>query len=199
MDFQKVKISEVASITTGLVVKRKEAEISENIVQSYKMLTLKSFDQNGWLINDELDMFQSTEVLDNKYLTQKGDVITRLSYPHTAIAINEEHEGILVPSLFVIIRLEIDYLLPEYLSIYLNSDIMKRFYSQNAIGSTIQIIKTSMLKDIAVNFPGPVKQKKIIELNKLTIKEKILLNTLIEEKTKYNKEILNSLITGRIK
>lgn len=199
LHFQNIKISDIGSITTGLVVKRKEAEIIEHTVKSYKMLTLKGFEPDGWFNVEELEDFHSAEELDDKYLTKEGDVIIRLSYPHTAIAIGKEHEGCLISSLFVIVRLEIDYLNPEYLSIYLNSESMKRFYAKSAIGSAIQIIKTSMLKDIAVSFPELEKQKQVIKLNRLIIKEKVLLNKLIEEKTKYNREIINNLITGRIK
>lgn len=199
MHFQNIKISDIGSITTGLVVKRKEAESPVHTVKSYKMLTLKSFEPDGWLNTEELEVFQSAVELDDKYLTRKGDVIIRLSYPHTAIVIGKEQEGYLIPSLFVIVRLDIDYLNPEYLSIYLNSENMKRFYAKRAIGSAIQIIKTSMLKEIIVSFPEMEKQKKIVEFNRLIIKEKILLTRLMEEKTKYNKEIINSLITGRIK
>lgn len=199
MHFHNIKISDIGSITTGLVVKRKEAEIAEHTVKSYKMLTLKSFEPDGWLNSEELEDFNSAEELDDKYLCKEGDVIIRLSYPHTAIAIGKEHEGYLISSLFVIVRLATDYLNPEYLSIYLNSENMKRFYAKSAIGSAIQIIKTSMLKDIAVSFPELEKQKQVIKLNRLIIKEKVLLNKLIEEKTKYNREIINNLITGRIK
>lgn len=196
MDFQNVKINEVGSITTGLVIKRKEAELSLDTAKSYKMLTLKSFEADGQLNTKELDVFQSTEKLDDKYLTRKGDVIIRLSHPHTAIAIGKEQEGYLIPSLFVVIRLDVDYLDPEYLSIYLNSENMRRFYAKRAVGSAIQIIKTSMLKEIIVSFPEMKKQKEIVEFNRLIIREKALLSSLIEEKTKYNKEIISSLITG---
>lgn len=194
--FQNIKISDIGDITTGLVVKRKEAELSEYAVKKYKMLTLKSFEQDGWLNTDELEIFQSVEELDKKYLTQKGDVIIRLSYPHTAIFIDKEHEEFVISSLFAIIRLSVEYLLPEYLSIYLNSERMRGIYAKSAIGSAIQVIKTSMLKQITVKFPDLERQKKIIELNRLMIKEKILLTRLIEEKIKYNKEAINKLITG---
>lgn len=141
MDSQKIKIGEVGSITTGLVVKRKQAELSERVIQTYKMLTLKSFEQDGWLNTQELEIFQSSEVLDDKYLTQEGDVIIRLSYPYASIVINKEHAGFLISSLFVVVRLGRNDLLPDYLSIYLNSESMKRYYSKSAIGSTFKSLK----------------------------------------------------------
>ncbi len=194
MNFEKRRIGDVASITTGLVVKRKQAELPEDSVRKYKILTLKSFNQDGWLNTEDLEVFESSEILDDKYLTQEGDVIIRLSHPNTAIHIEKEQVGYLIPSLFAVIRLESDILLPSYLNIYLKSDFIKKFYEKFAIGSTIQIIKTSMLKDISVRFPRIEQQQQIVEVHKLIAKEKALLSQLIKEKSKYHNGIINKLI-----
>lgn len=193
MKFEEQKIGDLASVTTGLVVKRKQAELPEDIVARYKMLTLKSFEQEG-LNTDELEIFDCSEQLDHKYLTKEGDIVIRLSHPNTAIIIDREQEGYLIPSLFAVIRLGTNALLPEYLSIYLNSDLMKRFYVKGAVGSTIQIIKTSMLKDLVIRFPSLERQLKVVELNRLIVKEKKLLSELVAEKSKYHNAIINKMI-----
>jgi restriction endonuclease S subunit len=108
--------------------------------------------------------------------------------------IDKTHVGFLIPSLFAVIRLKTKLLLPDYLNIYLNSDLMKRFYAKGAIGSTIQIIKTSMLKDVLVRFPNLEEQQKLVEVNRLMAKERELLTQLVAEKTKYHNEIINKLI-----
>lgn len=194
MELEKIKLSHIASIGSGLVVKRKQALNDTQIVKQYRMLTLKSFQQSGWLNIDELEDFQSNEELDKKYLTQKGDVIVRLSNPNTAIAISKNDTGILIPSLFAIIRLESHEVLADYLSIFLNSDYMKRIYTKRSVGSTIQIIKTSMLKDVGIELKSIENQKKVVELNTLIVKEKKLLEQLLEEKTKLHNLIINKII-----
>lgn len=194
MDFEERRIGDLASVTTGLVVKRKQAELPEEIVTTYNMLTLKSFEQDGWLNTNELETFESSEHLDHKYLTKEGDVVIRLSHPNTAIIIDRKQEGYLFPSLFAVIRLGTNALLPEYLSIYLNSDVMKRFYVKSAIGSAIQIIKTSMLKDAVIRFPSLERQVKVVELNRLIAREKKLLSELAAEKSKYHNAIINKMI-----
>ena len=196
MKLETKKLGEIASITTGLVVKRKQAELSVDIIKRYKMLTLKSFDHDGWLNIEELDCFDSSEMIDDKYLTREGDVVIRLSYPNTAIVVNKDDVGLLIPSLFVSMRLNIQTLLPEYLTIYLNSDAMKKFYNINSFGSAVKIIKTSVLRDVQVEFPNLEQQKKIVELHKLMQKEKVLYEDLINEKTKYNIEIIKKLLSG---
>ncbi|MHB8170755.1 MAG: restriction endonuclease subunit S [Thermincolia bacterium] len=194
MNFEKRRIGDMGSITTGLVVKRKQAELPEDIFKKYKMLTLKSFDQHGLLNIEDLETFESNELLDDKYLTQEGDVIVRLSHPNTAILVAKGQVGYLIPSLFVVIRLETHILLPGYLNIYLNSDLMKKFYAKTAVGSTIQIIKTSMLKDVMVRFPSIEQQQQIVEVYRLISKEKALLSQMVIEKSKYHNSIINKLI-----
>lgn len=196
--FETKKLGDIAKINTGLVVKRKQAGLSEEVFANYKMLTLKSFEQEGWLNENELDYFDSIEQLGSKYLTCKGDVVIRLSYPNKAIAINKDNEGILIPSLFAVIRLSDSTILPDYLSIYLNSDEMKEFYAKTVIGSAIQIIKTSLLNEVIVKAPDIETQQKVIELYTLMRKEKVLLEELMEEKARYNKTVLRKLITGGI-
>ncbi|WKY46651.1 restriction endonuclease subunit S [Eubacteriaceae bacterium ES3] len=188
-----MKLNDIASINSGLVVRRKQAEQEEEIVKEYQMLTLKSFDSGGWLNKDELELFVSAEDLDKKYLTRAGDIIIRLSSPNTAITISEDDEGYLVPSLFAIVRVESDLFHQEYLGIYLNSQYIKKVYARSAVGSTIQIIKTSMLRELEIPMQEVEKQRQIIKVSKLIMREKHLLQLLVEEKNRYHDAIMKNL------
>lgn len=189
-----VKLGDIASIGSGLVVKRKQAMQEDEVVKEYQMITLKSFDPGGWLNTKELELFESTEILDQKYLTQVGDIIIRLSSPNTAISISEEIAGCLVPSLFAIVRCDVEDVLPEYLGIYLNSENIKKVYSRSAVGTSIQIIKTSMLRELQIPVQAVEKQRQIVEVNNLIMKEKLLLQHLVEEKNKYHDAIMKKLL-----
>ncbi len=191
-----VKLGEIASISSGLVTKRKQAMNNDEIKKQYRVLTLKSFEQNGWLNSREIDVFDSGEVLDEKYLSRKGDVIVRLSNPNTAIAIDEENVGILITSLFAIIRLDTQEVLPKYLSIFLNSDLMKKIYAKSSVGSAIQIIKTSILKNVEVLLKSIEKQKQIVKINELITRERVLLEALLDEKIKYHHAVLSRIINN---
>lgn len=193
MNHVEIKLGDIATIGTGLVVKRKQAMDSSEVVKEYQMLTLKSFEQGGWLNTNELEVFKSNEELDEKYITKTGDVIVRLSSPNTAIAVNNEISGLLVPSLFAIVRVEAEYIDPEYLSVYLNSDSMKRIYARSSVGTAIQIIKTSMLKELVIPIQTLEKQKQIVEINKLAVRERLLLERLLDEKIKYHNMIMNKV------
>ncbi|NLP45268.1 MAG: restriction endonuclease subunit S, partial [Peptococcaceae bacterium] len=97
-----VKLGDISSITTGQVIKRKEARPGDMDAIQYRILTLKSFDEDGFLVKEELDTFKAFEEIESKYITSKGDIVVRLSMPFTTITIDKESEGILIPSLFVV-------------------------------------------------------------------------------------------------
>lgn len=193
---ENVKLGDIADIITGLVVKRKEATKGYDLYSEYKLLTLKSFDQNGWLIEENLEKFKSLEEIDQKYLTSAGDVIVRMSYPYTSIYISKKQEHMIVPSLFVIVRTTSNSLSPEYISLYLNSDIMKKQYSKESSGSVIQTLKTSSFKNLEIPCLELNFQEKAIQLNDLMKKEKILLLKLMEQKELFNNSVMTQILNG---
>lgn len=191
-----VKLGDISSITTGQVIKRKEARPGDVDAIQYRILTLKSFDEDGYLVKEELDSFKASEKIESKYITSKGDIVVRLSMPFTSITIDEESEGILIPSLFVAIRVNCNDILPSYLSLYLNSNKMKKQYIKEARGSAIQILKTSAFKEFEIMIPDMSIQEQAVTLNELLMREKRLLQLLIKENNKRNQIIFDNMITG---
>lgn len=191
-----VKLGDISSITTGQVIKRKEARPGDMDAIQYRILTLKSFDEDGFLVKEELDSFKASEEIESKYITSKGDIVVRLSMPFTSITIDEESEGILIPSLFVAIRVNCKDILPSYLSLYLNSNKMKKQYIKEARGSAIQILKTSAFKEFEIMIPDMSTQEQSVTLNEVMMREKRLLQLLIKENNKRNQIILEKMITG---
>ncbi len=191
-----VKLGDISSITTGQVIKRKEARPGDVDAIQYRILTLKSFDEDGYLVKEELDSFKASEKIESKYITSKGDIVVRLSMPFTTITIDKESEGILIPSLFVVIRINSNDILPSYLTLYLNSNKMKKQYIREARGSAIQILKTSAFKEFEIMIPDMSIQEQAVTLNELMMREKRLLQLLIKENNKRNQIILENMITG---
>ena len=191
-----VKLGDISSITTGQVIKRKEARPGDVDAIQYRILTLKSFDEDGFLVKEEIDSFKASEEIESKYITSKGDIVVRLSMPFTSITIDEESEGILIPSLFVVIRINSNDILPSYLSLYLNSNKMKKQYMREARGTAIQILKTSAFKEFVIMLPDMGMQEQTVALNELMMREKRLLQLLIKEYNKRNQIILENMITG---
>jgi restriction endonuclease S subunit len=183
-----------ADIMVGLVLKRKEAEEGKPTKYKYKALTLKSFNSEGWIDKKYLDDFESSEILDDRYLCLKGDVIIKLTPPYTAVSIDDETKGYVVPSQFIIIRLIDMMLTPEYLALFLNSDKVKKHISITATGMTVPMIKTGTLKELEIPIVHKEKQTQIAEVSKLIIKERHLLYKMISEKEKYYQALTEAMI-----
>ena len=186
-----MKLSKIADISSGLVLARKKSSTSKGF--AYELLTLKSFDENGYIEDDFLDDFISEEKIKEQYLTKEGDIVVRLSAPNTAVYITKKQEGIIIPSLFVIIRSNSSSIISQFLQIYLNSEKCKRQLAADTIGSVLSIVKTSSFKEIDIPKYTMDKQKNIINLNELVVKEKRLLNQLLNEKEKYHKAIMSKM------
>ena len=95
----------------------------------------------------------------------------------------------MVPSNFAIIRLINKNINGEFIKFYLNSKKGKKEILKVSGGSNLNTINIANLKQIEIKNLDEEKQKKFIEINRLFIKEEVLLTELIEEKRKF----LNSI------
>jgi restriction endonuclease S subunit len=190
-------LKDVADISTGLVIQRKIATLPNDIKQSYRLLTLKSLEDDGWINDEYIENFDSNEILDEKYLTSTGDIIIRLSAPYTCTPI-EKHEdvGLIVPSQFAVIRLIKDKVISGYLAFALNSDLIKERYIRTSLGATIPVIRVGTLKSTEIHLPPLSNQKTISHIRSLQVKKKQLqhkLNIFEEEK---NRQIERKIMEG---
>lgn len=189
------KLSDLFTINSGVVFKRLEAPPGAP-GNEYKIITLKSINELGYIDNEYLDNFKSKKEITEKHIAKVGDIIVRLSNPYTAVYIDEKTEGAVISSLFAILRPKGNQVLSEYASIFLNSDYIKRQYHRDASGSALQMIKTSSLKDYKAIIPTKEKQKAIIDISKLSIRELHLMERLLEQKQLYHKGLIQELIKG---
>jgi restriction endonuclease S subunit len=192
-----MKLEEISEISTGLVIKRKTADHEKDIKKIYKLLTLRSFEEDGWINDDYLESFNSSEKLDSKYLTSVGDIVIRLSAPYTCIPIeNKTDINLVVPSQFALIRLNKDKIQPGYLAYALNSDIVKAIYIRTSLGATIPVIRVGTLKNTDVHLPSIDKQKIISQIRVLQVKKRQLQHKLIDLEEEKMKQIERKIMEG---
>lgn len=110
-----MKLGELATVRSGLVLSRKQARKGTPVKMRYPLLSFRAIHPNGYIDMEQLDGFDAAEQLSPEYLTQIGDVIIRLTSPYTAVLIDEASAGMVVSSNFVIIRVDRSRLLPGYL------------------------------------------------------------------------------------
>ena len=179
-----MKLSELATIKTGLVIARKQAKQPYSEVIWYKQLNLRSIHPEGYIERTYVEDFGAKETLPAEYLTQSGDIVVRLTTPYTAVLIDEEWKGVVVPSHFVIIRPD-NRLLPEYLYWLLNTKKIREKLTQNVSSIMIGTIKPKSYACLDIEILSLEQQQRIARLNLLAKKELDLLERLKEQKKLY--------------
>ncbi len=189
-----MKLYDIATIRTGLVLSRKKAKLHGDIKHYYKQITLKSFSNSTTLQTQFFDDFISIEEIDETYISRVGDIIVRLREPNTAVYINEKSAGLVIPSLFAIVRVNDKTVDNTFLAYYLNSMEVRKVLERELKGTTISMIKTKDLGNLLLNLPPVDVQKNMVKLMVLSEKEIALLDKLKEKKQQYAQSALNTII-----
>lgn len=175
-----MKLKEIASIRSGLVLARKQA--SWPSPYRHPLLTLRAILPEGSIDTGQLDIYDAKEPLGEEYLTQLGDIIVRLTAPYTAVLIEPDTAGIVVSSNFIIIRANEQSVLPEYLSWYLNTQSIKTDIYSNATSNMLGAVKARYFSELELTLPSLMQQQSIARLNALARRETQLLQKLAETK-----------------
>lgn len=184
-----MKLGTVATIRSGLVLSRKlSRELSPF---RYPLLNLRAIHPDGYILPGSLEVFYATEPLRQEYLTQQGDIIIRLSIPYTAILIDANMVGMVVSSNFAIIRLNQDYMLPEYLLWLLNTpDIQKKIYESSS-SNMLSAVRPTFFAELEILPLTLSGQEKIAKLYLLAKRETWLLKKLADEKERYYAAVID--------
>ena len=186
---ERMKLRDLASVRSGLVLSRKQAK--ESSEYRYPLINLRCIQQEGTIQLKEADIYEAKEPLKEEYLSQSGDIIVRLTAPYTAVLIDETTSGMVVSSNFVVIRVEDKSLLPEYLFWLLNTEKIKRKIYENATSNMLGAVNARFLADFELTLLSVEDQRKISQFNLLAKRERQLLRMLVEEKEKYYAGVLN--------
>jgi len=185
-----MKLEDVADIHIGVVLKRKEAVYKGNKTNRYKVFNIRCYEEKI-----EYDDFYSIEDLSN-YVTQKGDLIFRLSLPSKIIIVDEETEELLINNLYCIIRCNNKKINNEFLKWFLESKEAIKQIETIIIGTVVKSIPVAKLRLIEIPNISFEEQEKISKLISNWNKQKELYNKLIKEKDNYYNSIVNKVING---
>ena len=194
-----MKLKEIASIRTGLVLSRKKAAPYDEQKKRYQQITLKSFSNTTTLQREYFDEFLSTESIDDKYISRVGDIVVRLRKPNVAVYIDEKSAGLVIPSLMCIVRVKESSVNSTYLAHYLNSTPVRRMLEREIKGTTIPMIKTKDLGNLDVVLPSLEVQNKTVGLMRLAAKEIELTEKLKQQKEQFSQAVLDKIVTNSMK
>lgn len=185
-----MKLGEIATVRSGLVLSRKLAR--DNPVQRYRLINLRSITADGYIDLNETDVYDAKQTLPDEYLSQVGDIVIRLSAPYTAVLIDEENEGMVVSSNFVIVRTDPQVLLPDYLYWLLNTSEVKHRMFESSSSNMLGAVKPRFFSEYEIT-PLPIsEQQRIAAINTLAKTEAKLLRQLANAKEQYYEAILRN-------
>lgn len=184
-----MKLQDLASVRSGLVLSRKQAK--EPVGYPYRSINLRAIQPDASINLSEVDVYQAKEPLKPEYLSQIGDIIVRLTAPYTAVLVDETTEGMVISSNFVVIRIESEKLLPEYLFWLLNTQSVKRDIYENATSNMLGAVNAKFLAEIEIALLPIEEQHKLAQFYLTSRREIRLLRELAEEKERYYAKFLD--------
>ena len=195
---KKMKLSDFATLQSGLVLNRKEARSEEETAKYYKRINMRSLSEYGELDRNDLDIFPSVEILDSAILTQPNDIIVKLFTPIYPTLISEADKGFIIPSQLVVIRVFDDQVLPEYLRYYLSAPEVSDLMLSIEGWRSQRTIKVSTFADLEIPIPSIKKQQLIAKISAINSQRERLYKELIEEEKKLTTLKLQKYIGGKV-
>ena len=180
-------IKDISTIQTGLFAKPSgKGEVV--------YLQSKHFDENGQ-IQTELYSDLMAEGISQKHLLQEGDVLFAAKGTKNFAAIYEfKNKPAVASTSFFVIRPKDKKVLSKYLAWFLNQTHTQRILKDKARGTAIPSITKNVLEDLEIPIPSIEKQKIIIELASLVMKEFELRNSILEQRKLFvENQILKSI------
>lgn len=138
------------------------------------------------------------ETVKEHHLAQKGDLVFRSRGQVTTAAILLEDPGKAVVAA-PLLRIRItkpDKILPEYLNWYISQRNAQIFLTSRAKGTVQKMISKQAVEDMEVYLPTLEKQQHIVELAKLSARERTILSTLSEKRDQYISTVLMQFAKG---
>ena len=140
---------------------------AENLVKA-SLLTGQSLNDIGFLNVDTQKtktVFVDQELIEKKKL-KAGDIVFLSKGTNLRAAIvtaEQEQLNLLAPATCLVIKVNSTVVLPEFLTVFLNSEYGQAVLTSLNRGTTIMNIPVSSLKDIEVNLPDLSKQEIIAQ------------------------------------
>ncbi len=149
-----------------------------------------------YIDEERFNMLKSCEVKANDLLISLVGTIGKI-----LIMPQNFEKGIINPRL-IKISLNLDYILPKYLKLYLESNFAKSHMNKNSHGGTMNIINLTILKNLPIPICSLQEQQQIVEEieSRFSVIEKVeeTVNTSLKKAEQLRKSILKSAFEGKL-
>lgn len=129
------------------------------------------------------------------YLRQGDILFVGRGYRTFAVLIDEDLEQTVASPHFFILRAKLETpVRPDYLCWYINHTRAQRYFAKHVAGATLPHINRQTLEDLPVSLPPLQTQELIVNAHRCRLKEKALLERLIETKKHFLDELLDKTL-----
>ena len=180
----KKKLGEIAEVFSGFRVYR----LKENTDITEKKV-IRRLNNEGEL---KTEIKKVSKDLNEKYFTQKGDILIPLANPENVIKVNEE--GLIVPMYYAVVRTKQKYN-NDYVY-YALKKIIPREMGKLTEGTVLKSIRINYLSQIEIPIDESNKHEDIIETLDLINEKKRPEEKLIQLNEELEKALINQMFIG---
>ncbi len=172
------KLENHVEIIGGQITSRVIAKVNDEVVETRRVITPSCIQADGTIDFENMPEEQLKVKAEKKRITEKDDIVLKLSSPYIAALIDENSEGCLVPSFCAIIKNK-ETINNEYLLAFLNSSYCEKQLKKIVAGYHMSILPIGKLKSISIPVPSEqiqreIGQKYIDTQNKIKLFKKIV-------------------------
>lgn len=163
--------------------------------EEYYIINISDINKHGLFDYTKLNSSTFKNV-NNKYKLRKNDLIIKARGADTTVTIiDKDYENLLVVSHFIIVRIKEGVSLdPYYLLMYLNSYKVKEIFSERLLGTKQKILKIKTIDNLNIPEISEENQKKLGEIMKKGILEKVKLDEYVRLREKEINAKLDSIL-----
>lgn len=186
-------ISQLVSLTAGHPFRSSIEDVPDGDVAVVQM---KDVDPEHGLNESNLYRVRLTGWKNPDYLKHGDILFIGRGHRMFAVLIERDLESTVAGSHFFIIRVKKNeqFIRPDYLTWYINHSRAQRYFSQHIAGSSLPHINRTTLENLPIIVPPLDVQERIVKAHMCRLKEKALLEKLIEKKKQLLDQLLNQTL-----
>lgn len=152
------KFKEFCDARTGHSFRRKAMpEPDGNVL----VIQPKDITSDGGIYQDDLERLH----VKASKLLKKGDILLTSRGRFAAAVFDLERDNYIVPASIIILSLRVDWVIPEYVALYLNSASGQKLLNRHLETTTVPFIGISNLEGIAIPIPAIEKQRVLAKID----------------------------------
>lgn len=184
----RIAISKVTQLQSGVYLKTADLKTADENQKTF-LIGLKDFDEDLSFLGGSV-IVDRDEVRE-KHIIEKNDVLFSTRLKFNAFRLPQTEDVYVASNSFIIVKPNLDKVLPNYLVWYLNHpDTQKQLALMAQRSSRMPYISLKKITGLEINLPQLLDQKRIIEMDKLFKIEKSITRQLLAKKEELYQNIL---------